>query len=179
VTAGDITGDGRDEIIGSWSSGIWYWDPAASKWTPMTPFATTGDIAAGDFNGDGKADVASVWSDGLWVQDGDTLAWTKIDNSPPNRVTAGDITGDGRDEIIGSWSIGIHYWDPAASKKIQMTSFSTTGDIAAGDFSGDDKTDVASVWNDGLWVQDGDTLEWTKIDDFPPENLTAGDVTGS
>jgi hypothetical protein len=93
VTAGDVTGDGHEEIIGTWDNGIWYFDVAASKWTQMTPFATTGNIAAGDFTGDGKADVASIWSDGLWYQDGATLAWTKIDNSPPFRVTAGDVTG--------------------------------------------------------------------------------------
>ena len=31
VTAGDVTGDGRVEIIGTWSNGIWYWDVAASN----------------------------------------------------------------------------------------------------------------------------------------------------
>ena len=93
VTAGDVTGDGRFEIIGTWHNGIWYWDVAASTWTQMTAEVTTGDIAAGDFTGDGKADVASIWSDGLWYQDGATLAWTRIDSSPPFRVTAGDVTG--------------------------------------------------------------------------------------
>jgi hypothetical protein len=179
LTAGDITGDGRDEIIGTWSSGIWYWDVAASNKTQMTPYTTNKDIAAGDFNSDGKADVASIWSDGLWYQDGATLAWTKVDNSPPFRVTAGDVTGDGRSEIIGTWDNGIWYWDVAASKWTQMTPFATTGDIAAGDFTGDGKADVASCWDsDGLWYQDGDTLDWTKVDNSPPFRVTAGDVTG-
>jgi hypothetical protein len=82
------------EIIGNWDDGIRYWDVIESKWTQMTADVTTGDIAAGDFNGDGKADVASSWADfGLWYQDGATLDWTKIDDSPPFRVTAGDVTG--------------------------------------------------------------------------------------
>jgi hypothetical protein len=86
-----------DEIIGcggARGSGIWYWDAAESEWAQMTSETTTGDIAAGDFTGDGKADVAFVWSDGLWYQDGATLAWTKINSSPPFRVTAGDVTGN-------------------------------------------------------------------------------------
>jgi hypothetical protein len=88
-----VTGDGRSEIIGTWSSGIWYRDVAESSWTQMTSDVTDGDIAAGDFTGDGIADVASIWPGGLYYQDGDTLAWIKIDNLPPMRVTAGDITG--------------------------------------------------------------------------------------
>ena len=122
VTAGDITGDGRAEIIGTWSSGIWYWDVAESRWTKMNSIATSGDIAAGDFTGDGKADVASNWSSGLWYQNGATLGWTKVLGTAPYQVTAGDITGDGRAEIIGTWDNGIWYWDVAKSKWTQMTS---------------------------------------------------------
>ncbi|MGD1972435.1 MAG: hypothetical protein PVI42_03440 [Desulfobacterales bacterium] len=35
-----------DEIIGTWSNGIWYDDVAASKWTKMTASNPTGEIAA-------------------------------------------------------------------------------------------------------------------------------------
>jgi hypothetical protein len=94
VTAGDVTGDGRAEIIGTWSSGIWYWDVAAAEWTKMTASNPTGEIAAGDFTGDGMADVASCWSNGLWYQNGATLDWTKVSNTAPTQVTAGDVTGD-------------------------------------------------------------------------------------
>ena len=94
LTAGDVTGDGRFEIIGTWSDGIWYRDVAASSWTKMTSSVPEGDIAAGDFTGDGKADVASIWPTGLWYQDGDTLAWTKISVEAPDKVTAGDVTGE-------------------------------------------------------------------------------------
>jgi len=83
------------EIIGTWDSGIWYWDVAESERTQMTSYVCNGDLSAGDFNGDGKADVASSWGkDGLWYQDGDSLAWTKTDSSPPFRVTAADVTGN-------------------------------------------------------------------------------------
>jgi hypothetical protein len=93
----------------------------------------------------------------------------------------GDVTECRVDEIIGCGGArrsGIWYWDAAESEWAQMTSETTTGDIAAGDFTGDGKADVASVWSDGLWYQDGASLAWTKIDSLPPYNLTAGDVTG-
>ena len=166
------------EIIGTWSSGIWYWDVAALNWTQMNGSATTGDIAAGDFTGDGNADVASIWSSGLWYQDGATLGWTKISGTAPDIVTAGDVTGDGRFEIIGTWSSGIWYWDVVVSKWTQMISSTPDGDIAAGDFTGDGRADVASIWISGLWYQDGATLDWTKVSGAVPESVTAGDVTG-
>ena len=62
LTAGDVTGDGRDELIGAWFNGIWYYDFVAAGWTRMTTDVTDGDIAAGDFNGDGRADVATSWT---------------------------------------------------------------------------------------------------------------------
>jgi hypothetical protein len=166
------------EIIGTWSSGIWYWDVFTSRWTQMTTSTTTGDIAAGDFTGDGKADVASIWPSGLWYQDGATLAWTQVPGDAPDKVTAGDVTGDGRSEIIGTWSNGIWYRDVAASSWTKMTSSVTDGDIAAGDFTGDGRADVASSWGNGLWYQDGATLVWTKVSSSAADRLTAGDVTG-
>ena len=166
------------DITGTWSSGVWYWDAAASIWTQMTAIAPTGDIAAGDFTGDEKADVASIWDNGLWYQDGDTLDWTKVSNKAPTQVTAGDVTGDGRSEIIGTWSSGVWYWDVAVSKWTKMTASTPTGDIAAGDFTGDGKADIASCWDNGLWYQDGATLDWTKVSNTAPTQLTASGVTG-
>ena len=105
-----------EEIIGTWGSGIWYWDVAASSWTKMISSAPSGAIAAGDLTGDGKADVASIWSSGLWYQNGASMGWTQVSQAAPDRITAGDITGDGRDEIIGcggDWSSGVWYRDLA------------------------------------------------------------------
>jgi hypothetical protein len=84
----------EEEIIGTWSSGIWYWDAAASEWTKMSSGMPSGEIAAGDFTGDGIADVASCWDSGLWYQDGTTLDWTKVSGAAPDSVTAGDVTGN-------------------------------------------------------------------------------------
>jgi hypothetical protein len=166
------------EIIGTWSSGIRYWDVAESEWTQITTNNPEGDIAAGDFTGDGKADVASIWSSGLWYQDGATLEWTKVSGPGAVYLTAGDVTGDDRSEIIGAWSSGIWYWDVAAAEWTKMTPSTPTGDIAAGDFTSDGKADVASCWGNGLWYQDGDTLEWTQVSNTAPTQVTAGDITG-
>ena len=94
VAVGDITGDGRAEIIGAFSSGIWYWNPATSGWTQMYNSVPSGPIAAGDVTGDGRADVVSVWPSGLWYQDGATLGWTKVYSVAPSKIAVGDITGN-------------------------------------------------------------------------------------
>ena len=163
------------EIIGTWSSGIWYWDVAKSKWTKMCSGVPSGDIAAGDFTGDGKADVASIWSSGLWFQDGDTLGWTQVYHTAPDRIAAGDITGDGVDEIIGcggAWGKGVWYRDvangtwhnpwsgpPDAAVAGNFPPNDTPdGPIAAGDVTGDGKADMISCWDSGLWYQDGATF---------------------
>jgi hypothetical protein len=86
---GGPVADAGVEIIGTWDSGIWYWDVVESEWTQMAFSTPAGDIAAGDFSGDGKADVASCWDSGLWYQDGDTLAWTKVPGTAPVSLTAG------------------------------------------------------------------------------------------
>ena len=61
ITAGDVTGDGRPEIIATWNNGIWYWDIVAATWTQLSSDTTEGDIAAGDFTADGIADVAAIF----------------------------------------------------------------------------------------------------------------------
>ena len=94
VAVGDITGDGRAEIIGTWSTGIWYWNPATSGWTKMYSYVPSGPIAAGDVTGDGRADVVSCWPSGLWYQNGATLGWTKVYSVAPSKIAVGDITGN-------------------------------------------------------------------------------------
>jgi hypothetical protein len=51
VAAGDVTGDGLSEIIGTWSSGLWYWDGATLDWTKVSNTAPT-QVTAGDITGD-------------------------------------------------------------------------------------------------------------------------------
>jgi hypothetical protein len=127
---------GRDEIIGTWDNGIWYWDVTTSIWTQMTSYTTDRAIASGDFTGDGKADVASVWDEGLYYQDGDTGAWVLIDSNPPNNLAACDVTGDGRAGIIGTWSNGLWYWDSATSDWTKIDD-SPPFSVTCGDVTGD------------------------------------------
>ena len=169
---------GQDEIIGTWGSGIWYYNVANSTWTEMYSYVPSGPIAAGDVTGDGKADLISCWASGLWYQNGATLGWTNVYSTAPSKVAASDITGDGRAEIIGTWNDGIWYWNPATSLWTKMYSYVPSGPIAAGDVTGDGRADVISCWASGIWYQDGATLGWTRVSSVAPSKVAVGDITG-
>jgi hypothetical protein len=51
LTAGDVTGDGRFEIIGTWSNGLRYQDGARLDWTKVTDTAPD-NLTAGTVTGD-------------------------------------------------------------------------------------------------------------------------------
>jgi hypothetical protein len=200
ITAGDVTGDGRPEVIGAWSVGIWYYDFVAATWTQLTADTTKGDIAAGDFTADGVADVAAIFDfgpasnpqgAGLYYIDGDSKAWTLVPNSAPApfSVTAGDLTGDDRPEIIATWSVGIFGWDVAATDWVELSRDTTQNGIAAGNFVRNVIADVAAIFEispvstpdgPGLYYLNGVTGAAAKIPESapPPFNVTAGDVTG-
>ena len=169
---------GRAEIIGTWNSGIWYYNVANGNWMKMYSPVPSGAIAVWDVTGDDQADVVSCWLSGLWSQNGATLGWTKVYDTAPDRVAAGDITGDGRAEIIGTWSSGIWYYNTATSHWTKMNSYVPSGAIAAGDVTGDGRVDLVSCWPSGLWYQNGVTLGWTKVYSTAPDRVAAGDITG-
>jgi hypothetical protein len=213
VVCGSYEGPLLDEIIGAWSNGIWYWDLFAATWTQLSTDTPTGDIAAGDFNGDGIADVAAIFDDlgpvtsqrgqGIYYLDGDSKTWNRFLRSEPApfNIAAGDINGDingnGASEIIGTWSNGIWYRDETGFSEswVQLTTDTTTGDIAAGDFTGDGIADVAAIFQEvgpasnplgaGIYLLDGRKCQitnqcWTKVAGSAPApfSVAAGDMNG-
>jgi hypothetical protein len=201
ITAGDLNGDGRPEVIGAWNNGIWYYDFIAATWTQLSTDTTNEDIAAGDFTGDGIADVAAIFQfgptsspqgPGLYYLDGASKTWTQVPDSAPApfSVTAGDLTGDDRPEIIATWSVGIWYYDFIAATWTQLSTDTTNKGIAAGNFFRNDIADVAAIFEispvsnpsgDGLYYFLTDvSVGFNKMPESAPApfSLTAGDVTG-
>lgn len=56
IAAGDITGDGWDEVVAGFGRGTWYWNPRTGGWTQTTTYNAY-NLACGDGNGDGRAEV--------------------------------------------------------------------------------------------------------------------------
>jgi len=62
IVAGDLDGDGIDDLIGIWPSqgGVWVKYSKTGAWALLS--STADWIAAGDMNGDGKAELLGSWA---------------------------------------------------------------------------------------------------------------------
>jgi hypothetical protein len=89
MTVGDITGDHRADIIGSYSSGTWYRNSNTGAWIKLTTPAL--QLASGDIDGDGRDDLIGTWSSGVYVRYGATGQWQLITASRPVWIAAGKM----------------------------------------------------------------------------------------
>jgi hypothetical protein len=130
LAAGDIDGDGKDEIItarGPWRTNDTLITVLAGTGRPLTSFIAFpgkkygANVAAGDIDGDGKDEIIAGMGPGqgyrpvirVFTGLGRLLAEIEVTDVITNddyyacmrhgvRVSAGDIDGDGADEIIGA-----------------------------------------------------------------------------
>jgi outer membrane protein assembly factor BamB len=111
--AGDIDGDGRDELIHTRSYPFLLRavdvEIGAEKWS--VPLSETSSIfyqpAVLDMDGDGNQEVISgYWPNILKIRNGATgeLLWSVFGPAETNAITTGDIDSDGRPDLV--WAAG-------------------------------------------------------------------------
>jgi uncharacterized protein YbdZ (MbtH family) len=126
----DVNGDGRADIIGFGSSGVWVSLSTGNDFAPRTMWLNDFNLNAGwrmadhprmmaDVNGDGRADIVGFGSSGVWVSlstgssflprtmwidDFNLNAGWRMADHP--RMMA-DVNGDGRADIVGFGSSGV------------------------------------------------------------------------
>jgi hypothetical protein len=174
VAAGDLDGDGKDDLIGVWSSGLWVMSSLSGNWAKISVSLPV-SIASGDMNGDGMDDVMGTWSPGGTYYR-DTLGgnWVYV-STPADSLAAGDLDGDGIDDLIGVWSNGL--WVKYSSSQIWgMLDKHPPSDIAAGDLNGDGRDDVLGTWSTyGTYYKDTLSGNWVYIS-TPADLVAAGDL---
>lgn len=179
----------REEIIGTWVNGIWYfyppyWYSGQTQMYAATPdgASPSGDIEAGDTNGDGVADVASCWSTGLQLQDGRYRTWERVYDIAPYKVTMANVTGDARKEIIGTFVNGVFYFYRTSSGWAYrlITAYPPAGDMTAGDITGDGWDEIVSGYSTGTWYWNPRTGGWYQLTSatYIPYSLACGDRNG-
>jgi hypothetical protein len=176
ITAGDLGGDGVDDLIGIWPSqgGVWVKSSTNGAWTKLS--TTAEHIAAGDMNGDGRVDFLGTWDgQGVYYRNSNNGAWVKM-ASPATLITAGDLDGDGIDDLIGIWptqgGVWVKYSKTGAWSKLS----STAKDIAAGDMNGDGRDDLLGTWDgQGVYYRKSIYGAWVKMA-TPADQVTCGDL---
>jgi len=178
VTAGNVDGDGVDDLIGVWplQGGVWVKYSSTNSWSWESSSASF--ISAGDMNGDSRDDLLGTWSgQGVFYRDSVSGSWVKM-ATPATEVTAGDIDGDGIDDLIGIWPSQGGVWVKYSSSSSWARLSSAADWIGCGDMNGDGRDDLLGTWSSqGVFYKDSATGNWVKM--ATPATMTApGDLDG-
>jgi len=178
ITAGDLDGDGIDDLIGIWpgQGGVWVKYSDTGSWAKLS--TTARDIATGDMNGDGRVDLVATWDgQGVYYRNSIGGAWVKM-ATPATQVTAGDLDGDGKDDPIGIWPGQGGVWVKYSQTGSWAQLSSTAIDISAGDMNGDGRDDLVATWDgQGVYYRNSIGGAWVKLA-TPATLVAAGDLDG-
>jgi hypothetical protein len=130
IAVGDFNGNGRDDLFGVWSSGLWVKYSYTGKWELLTT-TLPDDIASGDMDGDGGDDVVATWSgSGVWYYSDYFGTWEKM-SVAAIKVAAEHMDFDNKADLIGMWSSGLWVKRSMTMSWVKITS-NPPSDIDAG-----------------------------------------------
>jgi len=172
VVAGDMDGDGKDDLIGLWSDGAWVKYSATGSWLRLASPATW--IAAADMNGDGRADLLGIWESTVYLRDSVSGSWSTL-TTGATRIAAADMDGDGKADLVGQWASGI--WVLLSSTGQWQEVTSSPDWFAVDDLNGDGRADFVGIWGSVVWALDSATGTWTNLTSGASK-IALGDLDG-
>jgi len=172
IVAGDFNGDGKLDLIVSYSAGtgglsLLLGNGDGTFKTAANYPGPTGSLFVGDFNGDGRADLAissavpSVWppvSDTLVLLGNGDGTFKSPVTYPLAVVAVGDFDGNGKQDLLGesgvfnyttgitTGSISVMFGNGDGTFQISPAAYAVglePNSFAVGDFNGDGRTDLA------------------------------------
>jgi len=173
IALGDMTANGMDDLIASWSEhGVYYRDSSSGLWYEVANSAAD-LLASGDVTGDGLDDLVGVWPEGgIWFLDTNNQ-WVNITESSPSALAVTDMTASGIKDIIGNWSGGVYYLDSISQEWLNLNKnpalFLTSEDLA-----GNGQKDLVGVWPDGVWAYNVEEMRWEKLTSAQPDVFVTG-----
>ena len=176
IVAGDLDGDGIDDLIGIWPSqgGVWVKYSASGAWAQLS--STADWIAAADMNGDGRAELLGSWAgQGVFWRNNTNGVWTQL-ATPATKIAGGDLDGDGIADLIGIWPSQGGVWVKYSQSGAWALLSSTADWIATGDMNGDGRDDLLGAWTgQGVFYRNSMTGQWVQLA-TPATMITAGDL---
>ena len=177
VVAGDLDGNGGDEVIADFGAGhgIWIlWNN--STWHQLHSL-TADSMVTADVDRSGRLELIIAFPEiGTWVF-ANGMSWWKLNDQSAARMLVTNIDGAGQDLMLdfpgtglwilrnGSMWVHLHWTSPSA--------------MAAGDFDGNGVGDVVFAFPGlGVWLF-VNGLDFVKLHDYDPVHLAVGDVDGN
>ena len=178
VAAGDVSGDGRADLVARKADGtLWLYTNSGSDTTPYGTGVQVGTawqqfawFLVGDVTGDGAADLVGAKPDGtLWLYPRSSSPSTPYGSGRQvgsawqqfTHVALADVTGDGRADLVATKPDGTLWLyansgsdtTPYGGGTQVGSSWSAFRFVLAGDVTGDGRADMVATKSDGtLWL---------------------------
>jgi uncharacterized delta-60 repeat protein len=175
VVTGDMDGNGQDDVIAAFSSGIFV-KRNLGGWTQLHNFVPE-LMAVGDLDNNGQDDVVIDFGGiALWARMNDS-AWQKLHNSSPELIATGDLDGNGADDVLATFS-GLGFWQKLNLGGWTQLNAIAPDDVVTADVTGNGQDDIVADFGStigGLFIK-RDQGAWVKQHNTSPDSMAPGEL---